>query len=86
MTDSPALNRDAIYAHFALLDPPPPAEDAYGWVDLRTIESMRGSPVGSDGADYPAGLDELVAVGWAERDGERERWRLTSRGRGRRRS
>jgi hypothetical protein len=81
VSDRPQFASDATYAHFALCDPPPPAENAEGWVDLRTIESSRGSPVGSDGADYLAGLDELVAVGWAERDGERERWRLTSRGR-----
>lgn len=71
MNDYRPLHSNAIYAHYALCDPPPPAENADGWVELRTIEASRGSPIGSDGADYQAGLDELVANGWAERDGER---------------
>jgi hypothetical protein len=73
------FNRDAYFAQAALLDPP--SETGYGWVDLHTVESCRGHPVGSDGADYLSGLDQLVAAGWAEQDGEHDRWRLTSLGR-----
>ena len=69
---------DARFAYLSLDDPV--EDDLDGWIELRLIEAQRGRWPGSDGANFRAGLDELVAEGWAEANRDETAWRLTGKG------
>jgi len=68
-------------ARFAFLSLDDPIEvDSRGWVGLRAIEAQRGRWRGSDGADFAAGLDELLEHEWAESNDSGDAFRITAKG------
>lgn len=69
---------DARFAYLSLEDPWQP--NLGGWVGLRNVEAQRGRWAGSDGADFEAGLAELVERGWAEAHDNENAYRLTPNG------
>lgn len=70
---------DALVAYLALEDRG--ETDADGWVEISDLEAARGAYAGSDGADFGAGLAELVEARWAEQHPGRRSYRLTATGR-----
>jgi hypothetical protein len=69
---------DARFAYLSLDDPYRP--NLGDWVSLRNVEAQRGRWAGSDGADFEAGLSELIEHGWVEANKD-ALFRLTPNGR-----
>lgn len=74
---------DVRCAYRALYDPT--SEETGGWVGYRAIVAYAGRGWATPDPDWLAGLDALVAAGYAERRDDRERdyvsaWRLTAQG------
>lgn len=70
---------DARFAYLSLEDPFRP--DLNGWIVIGNVEAQRGRWAGSDGADFEAGLAELIERGWAEANEDESVFRLTPNGR-----
>lgn len=70
---------NARFAYLNLNDPFRP-DPVAGWVTMHNIEAQRGRWQGSDGADFQAGLIELVEHGWAEYDEQQDAYRITAHG------
>jgi hypothetical protein len=69
---------DALFAYLSLDDPYRP--NLAGWVSLRNVEAQRGRWAGSDGADFQAGLSELIEHGWAKTNEDNAFFQLTPNG------